>query len=326
MNKTKKILFIAFSLLFIMFSVILGYGIYLTIRVAQVLDEGYVETSVESIRDSWDFNFGVEPSTVLLMGIDALDMENELAFSDAIMLMSINPIENSVKLVNLNRHLIFHNDTENFHRFDRLAYYYVFGGPSLLMSTIQDALTMPVDRFIAVDFTAFSNIIDVLGGVEVYNMGDAFGFTSGYEGLDEARRDVWFESGSLHLNGMEAIEYARQRGHNPVHGENERQGRQQQIVTAVLNSLTDDLISQHREILTAIEGHFSHSLSSLDILNLFTPFIGGINEISHYSLNGTRYIVDDEDGLHEFRIVTQDELLEITNLLRGHLELPLINE
>jgi len=318
----KKALMIFFGVLFFVFLSILGYGVYLTFRVNRILGDAYVETFTEDMRRfHHEFRFGEVPSSILLLGIDALSM-TEYAFSDAIVLVTINPNDRSVKIVSFHRYLIFHDSIEVFHPFDRLAYNYVLGGPSLTMDVLQMAINVPVDRFVAVDFKGFANVIDAIGGVTVYNDGEPFGFSSGYVGFDDARRYVWFDSGELHLSGMEAIEYARQRNHDPDNGEISRQDRQRQIIEASMRGVTNDLLFTHQEILSAIDGHFMLNMLPFEIIATLTPFVNGIDDITHYSLNGTQFILEGEERYHDFRIVDQLELSELTRILRQHLELP----
>ena len=323
MSKKKKILLTVFGVLFFIFASILGYGIYLTIQVNRILEDAFVYIEVENLRGFHvDFRFGEEASSILLLGIDTDDI-NENALSDAMMLITINPGQNSTKIVSLNRLLMFHEDRENFDPFERLLYYYFFGGAQETVRQLQAHLNVPIDRFVAVDFNGFAGVIDALGGVSVYNDGEEF-VVSGIKELGH----ITISHGEQHLNGEGALAFARGRMHDPLHDEG-RQIRQRQVIEAVLDSIDASVITNHLDIMDAVDGHFSHNLLPWEIVRLLTNFVGGVGEIQQFSIDGERYVMEPREGEaypHEFIIANPERVAEISRILREHLELPVDGE
>jgi len=111
---------------------------------------------------------------------------------------------------------------------------YSYGGPTLLVQTVEQLTNIRVDHFLSVDFVGFKAITDALGGVDVRVAEDtrAFGVT--------------FTQGVNHLNGDQALAYVRQRYELP-NGDLDRVQRHQSYLRAVMatvlrdNLLTDPL-------------------------------------------------------------------------------------
>lgn len=53
------------------------------------------------------------------------------------------------------------------HGDDKITHAYAFGGPELVMKTLNENFKVNVEDFMAVNFTSFPEIIDKLGGVNI---------------------------------------------------------------------------------------------------------------------------------------------------------------
>jgi LCP family protein required for cell wall assembly len=97
---------------------------------------------------------------------------------------------------------------------ERLDRYTGENGPGLLTAdTVARLLGVPVRYYLGLDFTGFRQAIDAIGGIDV-NVPTAF--AARYPANDDPSIDaswinVRFASGSQHMNGERAIEYARAR-------------------------------------------------------------------------------------------------------------------
>jgi LCP family protein required for cell wall assembly len=97
----------------------------------------------------------------------------------------------------------------------------VYGGPSLLVQTVEDLTHLQIDHYARIDFAHVANTVDVIGGVNVTlpETTTSFGHT--------------FQAGINHLDGLTALYYARQ----PSLTEEGRVLRQQSLIRAVLRKL-----------------------------------------------------------------------------------------
>jgi len=90
-----------------------------------------------------------------------------------------------------------------------------WGGPELLVQTLEDTLDIYIDHVAVVDFEGFKDITDTLGGVDLKTA----------------------DGGSEHFDGDEALEYVRERKSLPA-GDFDRIDRQQNFLRTVLHEVT----------------------------------------------------------------------------------------
>jgi LCP family protein required for cell wall assembly len=111
------------------------------------------------------------------------------------------------------------------------------GGPRRLVLTIEQALGVPINHYMEVDFVSFAKLVDSLGGITIDFPHPAFDLNSG---LDIS------EAGPNHLDGPEALSFVRSRHYvEIIDGEEEadptadlgRIERQQQFLRAVFGEL-----------------------------------------------------------------------------------------
>jgi LCP family protein required for cell wall assembly len=96
-----------------------------------------------------------------------------------------------------------------------------FGGPSLLVQTVENLTHDQIDHYARIDFAHVANVVNVIGGVNVTlpETTTSFGHV--------------FHIGVNHLNGVTALYYARQ----PSLTEEGRVLRQQSLIRAILQKL-----------------------------------------------------------------------------------------
>ncbi len=100
---------------------------------------------------------------IALLGIDRRS-PNERGRSDSMMIATIDKIHKTIKLTSLMRDTYV--DIPGRDK-DKLNHSYAFGGPELVIKTINENFDMNIREFAAVDFQGFIEIIDILGGVEI---------------------------------------------------------------------------------------------------------------------------------------------------------------
>ena len=103
-----------------------------------------------------------------------------------------------------------------------------FGGPPLLIATVERLTGVRVDHFAILDFEGFKAMTDALGGVTVRVARTV---------RDPARKVVW-PAGTQHLDGARALDFVRQR-HNLPGGDLGRIKRQQAFLKALAGQAVD---------------------------------------------------------------------------------------
>lgn len=178
------------------------------------------ETSGEALiggRDSGLIN-------LLLIGQDRREEESS-ARSDSVILCSFRPDDKSITITSFLRDLYVEIPG---HGSNRLNAAYAFGGMELLKETLQENFDLYLDGCIEVDFSSFSEIIDVLGGVTIELRQDE---------ADAINKTV---SGSLSegtqlLSGSQALAYSRIRNLDGD-GDFSRTARQRKLLSSLLDS------------------------------------------------------------------------------------------
>lgn len=128
---------------------------------------------------------------------------------------------------------------------DRINEAYFYGGPALLIQTIEENYKLGIDNYIQVDFFNFVDVIDALGGVTVDVQQSEIIYVNGY--INEYNRMIGLdpESGFLgtdqygvqQLTGRQALGYARIR-YTDINGSSYDFGRTERQ-RIVLNAMMD---------------------------------------------------------------------------------------
>lgn len=101
-----------------------------------------------------------------------------------------------------------------------------FGGPPLLVDTIQKFTGVHLDHVVITGFDGFAGIATAVGGVDVYVP----------QTVTDTNRDITWTKGTHHLSGEQALFYVRQRYGLP-NGDFDRIARQQNFLRATLDKV-----------------------------------------------------------------------------------------
>jgi LCP family protein required for cell wall assembly len=178
----------------------------------------------------WD---GKSRVTVLVMGLDYRDWvaSDSSPRSDTMMLITIDPLTLQAGMLSIPRDLwveipgFKHNRINTAYMLGE-AYNLPGGGPALAQQTVENLLGVPVTYFAVIDFHTFERLIDEIGGIDVLVKERIRIAPIGAE-------SSYLEAKPYHLNGAEALAYARVRKN--AGGDFGRAERQQQVILAALD-------------------------------------------------------------------------------------------
>jgi polyisoprenyl-teichoic acid--peptidoglycan teichoic acid transferase len=201
-----------------------------------------------------------ERINVLLVGVDKTRLRTE-TLTDTMMVASLDPIGHTVSLLSIPRDLVDtplgNGDTYGPKLNSLLAYAdarpkeFPHGGMRALEDAVGALLGVPIHYYASLDFGGFIKMIDAVGGVDVTV---ARGFDDPtYDGYGFDKRGYSITAGRHHLDGINALAYARSR---KALGESDftRQARQQQILIALRDAATrgGSLLFQLPDLLDAV--------------------------------------------------------------------------
>lgn len=204
-------------------------------------EDAAIAAYLESIKKNIDTeNIDLEDSKVwniLLIGSDSRDTDSR-GRSDSMILITLNKEAKEITATSFLRdiYLKIPGKGEN-----RLNAAYAFGGAELLLDTLKLNFKIEVDEYVKVDFFAFIDIIDALGGLTMDVSKDELEVMNYYirelNSLlsEEKEKDTIIKAGTYHLNGKQVLAYSRNR--YTKNGDFDRTDRQRVILEALVNKL-----------------------------------------------------------------------------------------
>ncbi|MBR6957687.1 MAG: LCP family protein, partial [Erysipelotrichaceae bacterium] len=158
---------------------------------------------------------------------------------------------------------------------DKLTHATVYGINDWI-ETVSYFMDVDINYFVRINFSSLINVIDALGGVDVYN---PYYFETTFENYvpdeygNHVYREYTFEVGDLHLDGAAALTYCRERKYyNPdagITGDEMRNQHQAMVMKAILNKVTSVSVITHiTDLLKAVEGTFATDLNINQIYGL----------------------------------------------------------
>jgi LCP family protein required for cell wall assembly len=189
---------------------------------------------------------GTERVNILVMGIDQREHEEGPWRTDTMLVLTIDPVTKSGGMLSIPRDLWvpipgYEEGRINTAHYLGEVYDYPGGGPALAVKTTQYNLGVPIHYHARFNFTAFEQVVDLIGGIDIYVAEEINDPTYpdeayGYDPLNIA-------AGWQHLNGEMALKYARTR--HSTGGDFDRAKRQQQVLFAIFEQVTRlDLLPQ----------------------------------------------------------------------------------
>ena len=222
-----------------------------------------------------------EPFVVYLSGVDTRGDLTDKARSDVNIIAAVNPVTKQVVLINTPRD--YYVDLAGTNSKDKLTHAGLYGVQTS-MDTLGNLYGVDVQHYIRINFAGFINVIDALGGVDVYS---DQAFTSvGSPGYYDP---TTFVEGWNHLDGKAALAFARER-HAFKTGDVQRGINQMKVIDAMLNKIKSPaLLMGFTKILDAVSDSFVTSLSQNQISALVRMQLSDFAEwnIERYTVTGT---------------------------------------
>lgn len=307
-KKRKKLRAIGCFLL-LLFLIVGGYGAYLTYKVANASIKAQEELDRGEKSDLR--NTSIDPSkdhfSVLFIGVDARPGETK-SRSDALILATFNKDDSSIKMVSIPRDSRVKIPD---YGWDKINHAHFFGGKDLTVETVENLFNIPVDYYVELNFDAFIEIVDAIGGVEIDSK---IAFSE--QDSKGVRNAIRIEKGKQTLNGEEALAYVRMRKKDPL-GDIGRGQRQQEVIKAIIQKSSSlSAITKYDDIIDSIGNNLLTNFSISNILAL-QKYATSIHDIEFLSLRGSNTTIDNV----YYYSLDEDSIDEISNTLNEHLEI-----
>lgn len=260
----------------------------------------------------------------LIMGIEEI---NGGGRTDSMMIVSINTKDDSVKLSSLLRDTYVSIPG---HKNNKLNAAYSLGGTELLIETIEQSYKIKIEGYAHVNFEAFENVIDRLGGVNIELGAKEASYLNrtNYISNPEYRK---VKEGWNTLNGNQALGYCRVRKVETLGGANSDYGRtlrQRRVLNAIFDKYKSSGLIEIMSITKDCLKYVTTDLSSNEITSIIEKIVeNGITtmDTARFPANdlytATRnevgaVLIPDWDAnikeLYNFIYLDQDETIEVT--------------
>ena len=201
---------------------------------------------------------------IYIAGGDAYGSINKVMNTDVNMIVSVDPVNRKLLLTSIPRDYYVNLPSKGEKAYDKLTHAGYYGIQESIL-TVEKLLDVDINYYAKVNFSTIEGIIDAIGGVDIYN---EKAFTTN-------DRNFKYKSGNIHLNGREALWYARERKAFSE-GDVQRVKNQQKVLSAIIKKMTSStsLISNYTDILDSVSKNFSTSLDTKSINRLVKMQLG----------------------------------------------------
>ncbi|WP_418540551.1 LCP family protein [Massilistercora timonensis] len=207
-------------------------------------------------------------TTVALFGGDSRDGQLEAGtHADTIIIAAIDNSSKEIRMASVYRDTLLEQMDQTYHKANQA---YFRGGPTEAINMLNKNLDLDIENYVTVDFKAMSDVVDLLGGIEI-NVTDAeaemlnhyVGETAKAAGK---KANKLSGGGVYNLDGPQAVTYARLR--KLEGGDFKRTERQRVVIERIFEKAVHMDLATVNEIIDTVFPQVSTSFSLTDIIGL----------------------------------------------------------
>lgn len=222
--------------------------------------EGLVVSETIPAIPETDIEHSDDIVNILVLGTDdGTAHMTEAARSDSMILVSINKTDNTVKLVSLERGMgvpVLEGEYEG--QYDWLTHIFRYGGAELTCKTVEHCFRVEVDHYVRVNFITVRTVVDAIGGIDIELSEDEAWALS-------REKNVYMAPGMNHLNGDQALSFARLRY---IDSDWYRVERQRKVILAAVDALKGSSLKELNDLLDQVLPMIRTDMSMLEIADL----------------------------------------------------------
>jgi polyisoprenyl-teichoic acid--peptidoglycan teichoic acid transferase len=304
----KVLILLTFSL----FVAVVAYGASLQKKALYAVDQAYeaVPNRPKSVAREAEVEPAQDNVSILFIGIDDSEQRHQGdsgSRSDALLFATLNQKEKSVKLVSIPRDSYVYIPKKGYS--DKITHAHAFGGTSATIDTVEELFDVPVDYYVKMNFNAFIDVVDALGGIEAevpYNR---------TEKDENDKYTIHLKKGLQHLDGKHALALARTR---KLDTDVERGKRQQMILQSIMKeAVSIKSITKYGDVIEAVGDNMKTNMTFNEMKSFLEYAKGGMPQVDTISLKG---FDDMSTGTYYWKLDDTD-LNEVKRLLQVHLGL-----
>ncbi len=247
-----------------------------------------------------------KPLSILLLGIDTgADGRTDKGRSDTMIVATINPTTKKTTFVSIPRDTMAEMTAAGETSIQKINSAYEIGGAKTAKKTVSNLLNIPINYYLTINMGGLAKLVDAVGGVTVTS------------NLTFTFNNITIKKGTHHLNGKQALSFARMRYDDPK-GDYGRQLRQQQVIKAVTKKLLSlNGVANYQKILTVVQKNLQTDLSFSDMKGLATNYRSAANTMISDQLQGQDAYINGSS----YQIASTKEINRVSKKLRKQLNL-----
>lgn len=212
----------------------------------------YQITKNEDTVSAKSVNVIEKPFLVYISGNDEYGDIAAVSRSDVNMLVAVNPITKQILLISIPRDTYFPLHTSQ--QYDKFTHAGIYGLQESI-DTLQNMINEEINYYAKMNFTSFINIVDALGGIEVYS---PLAFTTKIGKYD-------IQEGNNQLNAKQALAFVRERK-SFVDGDFARGRNQQRMISAIVKKVCSPaILTSFASVLDTVSQSIETNMSSAEL-------------------------------------------------------------
>lgn len=266
---------------------------------------------------------GKNPVNVLILGMDIGDAEQATSEvgrrTDTMMVLNYNPVTKKVKIISVPRDTMIEVDGAigeggKYQKYWKMNAAYAIGGDEEVTAQVEKILEVQINYMVKIDYDAFRNIIDAIGGVEMYIEQDM------YYDDDGQNLHINFNAGeTVQLDGKKAEEFFRWRKNNDgtgfANGDLDRIANQQKFMAKLMEKcLSPSVVVRVPKILNAVSDSLDTNLEANQMLKYAMQLVKlGKEDVEMVTIQGETQDIYNQS----FFIFDRDMNLDLLNSLHS---------
>ena len=237
---------------------------------------------------------------IALFGVDSRNPNSFRGLSDCVMILSVDKAHNKIKLTSVMRDSLVYIDG---YRPNKINSAYALGGPELAIKTLNTNFNLNIRDYATINFAGMADVIEAMGGIEAeltqaerndanthikwmnIETGTPRTYIPEFEG----------KTATLHLNGIQAVAFARIRHVSTVDGQSNdfgRTDRQRYVLEQLFNKVTTMSLGEYPAVIKSLLPYMETSLTYSEILGLSDVLVGGGIRLTQERVPSRQYVIN----------------------------------
>ena len=215
---------------------------------------------------------------VYISGIDTYGPISSVSRSDVNIIMTVNRETKKILLTTTPRDSYVPIADGGNNQKDKLTHAGIYGVDASI-HTLENLYGIDLNYYARLNFTSFLKLIDLLGGVDVYNDQEFTAHTNG----------KFYPVGNVHLDSEQALGFVRER-YSLADGDRDRGRNQQKVIVAIIQKLTStEALKNYNSILQGLQDSLQTNMPIETMMDLVNTQLesGGNYKVNSQDLKGT---------------------------------------